>query len=116
MKSSMLLQLNEFSQAMVPLNHALSLDTNNYSSLLLRGIAYLGAERLDDAQNDFETLKKTFPKLIQVSYGLAQVADRKKDTNLAVQYYEACISEGGTNTLQGQSSFQRLIQLKGGKL
>jgi len=107
--------LGDFNEAISTLTRSLALDTNNYSAQLYRAIAYLSAEKFDDAQHDFETLQKTFPKQFQVNFGLGEVAYHKKDTNNAIRYYEACLADGGTNTTEAQSVLQRLKELKGTK-
>ena len=114
-KGRMHFLLGDFNEAISTLTRALALDTNNYSAQLYRAIAYLSAEKFDDAQHDFENLQKTFPKYYQVNFGLGEVAYHKKDTNNAIRYYEACLADGGTNTTEAQSVLQRLKELKGTK-
>jgi tetratricopeptide (TPR) repeat protein len=91
------LQLKNYSEAIPPLTRALDLQSTNYLALLNRACAYLGAEKLDDAQRDYEALQKAFPKFYAVNYGLGEVAYRRKENAAALRYYNLYLDAAPTN-------------------
>ena len=97
-KGFVCLQLKDYDQALPPLNRALDLQATNYLALLNRAIAYLGAEKLDASQRDYEVLQKAFPTSFAVDYGLGEVAFKRKDTNGAARYYERYLLNAPTNS------------------
>jgi tetratricopeptide (TPR) repeat protein len=96
-KGMLSIDSRNFKDAIPPLTHALSLQSNNYSARLYRAIAYLNSDQLDEAQQDFQSLHDAFPKSNEANGGLGEIAWRRKDTNAAIQYYRACL----TNTPPG---------------
>jgi tetratricopeptide (TPR) repeat protein len=90
------------------------MDTNNYSALLNRAIAYLRANKLEAAQGDYDVLQKAFPTAHQIYYGLAEVAWRKKDTNAAIRNYQLYLANAQTNTAEAKDVSARLKELKPG--
>jgi len=113
-KGYVCLQAGAFEQAIAPLTKALSLETTNYSALFNRAIAYLRADKLDAAQQDYEVLQKAFPTAFQISYGLAEIAWQKKDTNAAIRNYEIYLANAPTNTTEAALVNERLKELKPG--
>jgi len=88
------------------------LQTNNYSALLNRAIAYLRANQLDSARQDYQTLQKAAPSAYPVYYGLAEIAYQQKDTNAAIQNYELYLANGSPNADEIKFVTQRLAELK----
>ncbi|MCX6928838.1 MAG: tetratricopeptide repeat protein, partial [Verrucomicrobia bacterium] len=108
------IQVGLFEQAIPPLTQVLSLESTNHSALLNRAISYLRANKLDEAQRDYEALQKSFPKAFQIYYGLAEIAWQKKDTNAAILNYQLYLSNAQTNTAEAKLVGDRLKELKSG--
>jgi tetratricopeptide (TPR) repeat protein len=111
------LQLKAFDQAVEPLTRAIDMETNNfsqlhYSAVLNRAIVYLLSDKLDAAQQDYETLQKAFPTSYPIYYGLGEVAYRKKDTSAAIRNYELYLSNAPTNAPEYQAISQRVKELE----
>jgi tetratricopeptide (TPR) repeat protein len=110
------LRISAFDKAVEPLTRVLTSETNNfsqlhYSALLDRAIAYLRSDKLDAAQEDYETLQKAFPAAYQLYYGLGEVAYRKKDTNAAVLNYQLYLANAPTNTPEASFVSKRVKDL-----
>lgn len=108
------LEVGAFEQAIPPLTKALALQSTNTSALFNRAICYLGANRLEDAQRDYEVLQKAFPTAFQIYYGLAEIAWRSKDTNAAIRNYELYLANAPTNPTEAKLVSERLKELKPG--
>ena len=108
------IQVGAFEDAIPPLTKALAIETNNYSALLNRAIAYLRANKLDSAQHDYEILQKAFPTAFQINFGLGEVAWLKKDTNAAVRNYQLYLASAPTNTTEAKLVNDRLKELRPG--
>jgi len=109
------LQLKDYDRAIEPLSRVIEMGTNETGqvqvqqmALLNRAIAYLLSDKLDAAQQDYETLQKALPTAPQIFYGLGEVAYRKKDTNAAVRNYELFLSNAPTNTPEYEQISQRV--------
>jgi len=107
------LQLGQFAQAIPPLTRALTIETNNHTARLDRAIAYLQSSQLDDAQQDYEILRKSYPNEFRIFYGLGEIAWQKKDTNAAVRNYERFLANSDPNTEDAKVIKERLKGLKG---
>jgi len=108
------MQVNAYTEAIEPLTHALTLQDTNYLARFYRAISYLRSDQMDAAQKDYEILQPTFPSAYQIYYGLGEISYRRKDTNAAIRYYEAYL----TNSVpieEGKFVRQRLKELKGEK-
>jgi len=101
-------------EALPALTQVLAVETNNHSALLNRAIAYLRANKLEESKTDYERLQKVFPSASQISYGLAEIAWRKRDTNAAIRNYELYLANAPTNTVEAKSVLARLKELKPG--
>lgn len=118
-KGNAYLQLNEFDQALQPLDRLLQMETNNFSKAhylaqFMRGKAYLGKGKLDEAKADYEVLSKALPKEFPVYLDLGEIAYRQKDTKAAVQYYELYKANAPTNETDDLKLVNsRLAELKG---
>jgi tetratricopeptide (TPR) repeat protein len=90
-KSLLCIRLGDFSNAIPPLTHALSL-TNSYTLRLYRANTYLRMGQLDNAAADYEEALRAFPGSSDPCYGLGDVAERRGDMNRAKEYRLAGIS------------------------
>ena len=109
------IQLNDYPAAIEVMTHLLTLETNNANARLNRAIAYLRNDQLDSAAGDYELLQSQFPTSRQIYYGLGEIAYRRKDTNLAIQHYEAYRSNAAPETAESKFVEQRLQELRGVK-
>jgi tetratricopeptide (TPR) repeat protein len=106
------LQMKDYQRALPPLCRAMELDTNNYIARFNRALAYLGANQLDAAQRDYETVQKAYPTFYQGYYGLQEVAFRKKDTNSVIRNCQLYLSHAPTNTEEAKEVLARLDSMK----
>ena len=113
-KGFVCLQLNAFEQAIVPLTRVLDREPKNYGALINRAIAYLRCKKLNEAQSDYESLQKAFPKAFRVYFGLGDIAYQKKDTKAAIRNYELYLANSPTNNPEAKTVNARLKELKSG--
>jgi tetratricopeptide (TPR) repeat protein len=106
------IQAGHFTNAIPTLDRVLTLQTNNYSAQLYRAVAFLSADKLDEAQKDYDSLQKIFPNSIEINSGFAEIAWRRKDTNTAVRYYELCLKNAPAGSEQEKFFSDRLNVLK----
>ncbi len=90
--------MNQFSNAIPPLTHALSL-TNSYTARRNLALAHMRTGQLDAAEADCRALLEAFPTVYSTYSGLAEIALLRKNTNAAIRYYEQHLSgaEAGTD-------------------
>jgi len=112
-KSYLCINTNAFDEAIAALDRLLTLQPTNYPAMLNRAIAYLRSDQLDESKKDYETLQLALPKAYPVYFGLAEIAYRRKETNAAIQHYEAYLSNAVTNSAEAQFVEKRLQELKG---
>jgi tetratricopeptide (TPR) repeat protein len=108
------LQAGWYDEAVSVLDRLLSLQTNNHPALLNRAIAHLRRGALDEAWRDYQQLAVLYPRAYQVQYGLAEIAWLRRDTNAAIQHYEAYLASAPLQTVEASNVVERLRQLKGG--
>jgi Flp pilus assembly protein TadD len=108
------LQAGWYDEAVSVLDRLLSLQTNNHPALLNRAIAQLRRGALDEAWRDYQQLAVLYPRAYQVQYGLAEIAWLRRDTNAAIQHYEAYLASAPLQTVEASNVVERLRQLKGG--
>jgi len=111
--------LGDYDQAIVPLTHAMDVDTNSTPTLriyaqLNRAVAYLRKDNLDDARRDYEALRRSHPTTYQVYYGLQEIAYRKKLFKDATRYCQLYLSYAPTNTGEAKLINARLKELRSG--
>ena len=119
------LQINAFDQAIPPLSRALTVLTNDASTLinrdivhlrtsalLNRAIVYLRTGQLDLAQQDYEALQKMSPTAYPIYYGLAEIAFQRNDTNSAIRNYELYLTNNPLNPEEIKLVTNRLAALK----
>ncbi len=108
------MQANAYNEAIEPLTRALTLQATNHLARFYRAISYLRTDQMDAAQEDYEILQPAFPSAYPIYYGLGEISYRRKDTNAAIRYYEAYL----TNSVpveEGKFIRLRLKELKGEK-
>jgi tetratricopeptide (TPR) repeat protein len=85
------LQSDHFDEAIQALNRVMTLETNlsdtHITALRNRAIAYLRANRLEEAKKDYETLQRLYPTDRRMNYGLGEIAYKQRDTNAALRNY-----------------------------
>jgi tetratricopeptide (TPR) repeat protein len=113
------LQLNAFDQAINSLTRVINMGTNNPTDLnelavFVRARAYLGSEKLDEAQADFEVIKRAHPGAFQPYFGLGEVAYHRKDTNAAIQNFQLALANTATNSVDANAIISRLRDLRPG--
>ena len=103
-----------YSNAIPPLNRALSLQADNVQALFNRAIAYRCIADFESAKKDYEELLRLYPALNQPILGLGEIACDTKDTNAAVRYFQRYLSH--SNSVPGSSEArhvqERLKELK----
>ncbi len=108
-----LIELSDYDGAIQSFDRASTVEPNNYRAILYRAIAQLHANRLEGAQQDFETVQRQFPKEFAVDYGLGEIAFRRQDTNAAIRHYENYLLSAPARTTEALEVAQRLRELKG---
>jgi len=106
------IQLTNFNAAIPPLSHALSLQPTNSTALLCRAYAYSESGKLDEAQRDYEQLQQLNPKAPLILRDLADIAVQKKDTNTAIRFYEAALTNVPANSPDAKMLGDRIKSLK----
>ncbi len=91
-KGFVLIRMHAFEKAIPPLKEAVSLDSTNLNARLNLAVAYLGDNQLEAARKTYLAMPKQAAHMFPVLYGLGEVAYRRRDTNAAIRYYQACLS------------------------
>jgi tetratricopeptide (TPR) repeat protein len=91
------------------------LSTNNADALLWRAQAYERSGRLNEARSEYEGLQRQYPTMFHLYGYLGNVAIRQNDTNAAIRYTEAFLSNAPADTPEYSNMAERLRVLKGGK-
>jgi len=99
------------------LDLALNLYPDNPYALMNRAIANLQNGKLDAAQSDYETLERILPKpLHTVYYGLGEVFYQKKNSKMALQYYNQYLKLAPRGTPEVKFVQERISKLKNGSI
>jgi tetratricopeptide (TPR) repeat protein len=104
----------DYSNAIPILTRSLSL-TNTYLARLNRAIAYLRTDRLDAAEADHQALLQQFPTAYRASAVLGEAALQKRDTNMAIRYYEQYLSKAEADTDEARFVAAQLKSLQRGR-
>jgi tetratricopeptide (TPR) repeat protein len=106
---------SDFAAAMPLLDRALQADHRNPAALMNRAIACLQTDRLDEARRDYMTLRAILPRPVYaVSYGLHEIAWRKKQRKEATKYAQEFLKLAPPNSAEAPVLQERLRQLKRG--
>jgi len=112
LKAVSLLQSKAYNDAIAPLTHVLTLNTNNYAAQLNRAIAYLQLGKLEAARRDYEAVARAIPRTYQAWFGLAEIAYRQKDVPAAIINYQRYLTNAPLNTEEAKMVMSRLRELK----
>src|ERR1043166_5533575 len=110
------MQLSRYAPAIASLTAALTISPQNENARLLRAVAYQGAEQLDAARADYQELLNTASNPRNALFGLGTVAWRRRETNLAINYYQRFLSNSVLVTRQDQLAAERLKELRQEKI
>jgi tetratricopeptide (TPR) repeat protein len=106
------MELARYDEAIKTLTSALTLAPRNENARLLRAVACLGADKLDEARIDYEALAGTGPNGRIALFGLGTVAWRQQNTNAAIRYYQEFLTNGVGRTRQEVLALERLNQMQ----
>jgi tetratricopeptide (TPR) repeat protein len=110
------MQLGDFDKAIESLDKLLKLQPSNTAALLNRAIANLQSGKLDAAKRDYESLRESQPEsAYQIYYGLAEVAQKQKDTSAALKNYKLYLKHAPKGTSEYENIQQRVKELESGK-
>jgi tetratricopeptide (TPR) repeat protein len=110
-QAGILVQMNQAAAAIPILNHALAL-TNAPSLRLNRANAYLQSSNLTAAEADFRLLENQPPNVFSVHYGLAEIAELRHDTNLAIHHFAICLSNVPPGTIKWEEARKHVDALR----
>jgi tetratricopeptide (TPR) repeat protein len=110
-QAAILIQMGDATNAIPFLNYALAI-TNLPIARLNRAVAYLQTQNLPAAEADYLELENSPAQAFPVHYGLAEIAERRHDTNLAIQHLELCLSNAPAGTVKWREARERLDTLK----
>jgi tetratricopeptide (TPR) repeat protein len=106
---------NETEAAIKLLDHAARLDPKNSRILMNRAISNLRLGRLDAAQQDYQALETSLPKVsYSVYFGLFDIASKKKNFKMAVRYGELYLKEAPRGTPEYKDVLERFKKAKNG--
>jgi tetratricopeptide (TPR) repeat protein len=100
-------------EAIATFTQVLELNPSDPAARINRASTYLHAGRLDEAQADYQELLKDFPTAYQVLFGLADIAVRKNDTKMAIEYYRRYLANGTPQSDEYKLVALRLKNLQG---
>jgi tetratricopeptide (TPR) repeat protein len=106
-KSGILIRTGRAAEAIPLLNHILAI-TNSLPAKINRAIAYLQITNVAAAKADYLELQKAEADPFLVNFGLAEVALRESNTNLAVSYFTSSLSNTPSGSIQWQAIRKRL--------
>jgi tetratricopeptide (TPR) repeat protein len=110
-KAGVLIRMGNSSNAITLLNHVLAI-TNDPLARFNRAYAYLQTGNLPAAEADYLELDNSPADAFSVHFGLAEIAVRRHDTNLAVHHLELCLSNAPAGTDKWQETRKRLDALE----
>ena len=109
-QAAILIQSGKAAAALPILDHILTL-TNLPAARLNRANAQILCQNFAAAETDFRELQKSGTEPGRVGYGLAKIAEQRHDTNQAVIYFQACLTNLAPGTFlwrQATASLQAL--------
>jgi len=102
-------------EAILPLDRALKLQPNNPLALFNRAIAHLQSGQLDEARRDYEAVRSLLTqRAYAVTWGLHEVAYRKKERKEAIRYGEEFVKIAPAGSPEITVIKERLKKLKKG--
>jgi tetratricopeptide (TPR) repeat protein len=112
--AALLMGRQQHERALAMLDTALKSSPESVAALANRAICLLQLNRLDEARRAYEELDRKVPDQHIFAYGLAQIAERKKDSREALQQFERYLALAPTNTAEYTNVVLRVTQLKQG--
>ena len=109
-QAAILIQSGKAAAAIPVLDHILTL-TNLVAARLNRANAQILCQNFAAAETDYRELEKSGAEPGRVNYGLAKIAEQHHDTNQAVIYFHACLTNLAPGTFlwrQATASLQTL--------
>jgi tetratricopeptide (TPR) repeat protein len=110
-QAAILIQTGDATNAISFLNYALAI-TNLPIARLDRAVAYLQTQNLPAAEADYLELENSPAQAFPVHYGLAEIAERRHNTNLAIHHLELCLSNAPAGTVKWREVRERLDTLE----
>jgi tetratricopeptide (TPR) repeat protein len=110
-QAALLIQMDQAAAAIPVLNHALAI-TNSPAIRLNRAIAYLQCQNLPAAEADYRLLENQGGNDFSVQVGLAEIAEQRHDTNLAVQLFANCLTNVPPGTVKWEEVRTHLDALR----
>ncbi|HEY3857750.1 MAG TPA: tetratricopeptide repeat protein [Verrucomicrobiae bacterium] len=112
-KAELQMTTKNYAAAISTLNGVLRDNPKDPVSLLNRGIAELELNRLDDARKDYEAVEKVVASPWRtVYYGLAQIAQKQKNTSAEIHYDKLYLNCAPTNTIEFANIREHLQKLE----
>ena len=110
-QATILIQMNQAAAAIPILNRALAI-TNSPAIRLNRAIGYFLSTNLPAAEADYHQLENLPVDIFSVHYGLAQIAEQRHDTNLAIHHFAICLSNVPPGTIKWENARTHLDALR----
>lgn len=85
-RSYTLLKIGKEDEALADMSESLALDTVQEWPLKMRGIINLNRRKFGDAEKDFQSLKRHYPRNAAAYTGLGKIAASKGDSDKAMEY------------------------------
>jgi tetratricopeptide (TPR) repeat protein len=108
------LELSRFEEAIAALTNVVALVGADDPARLDLALARLRAGHLEAAEQDFQNLLKTLRHRESALFGLGSIAWRRQDTNQAVEFYAAFLSNAVPGLPQYRIARERLAQMGAG--
>lgn len=112
-KGFILIQMNNYSNAIPFFNQALTIETNNAQAIFNRAVACLRTDQLEPAKKDYLNLLDRFPHEYKIYYGLGEIGWRQRDTNAAIEFYEGYLKYAPQDYEEYKQVQSRLAELRG---
>ena len=107
------LELSKFQDAIATFDKVLTLTSTDDDARLCRAIALMGADRIEEARRDYESLLKKKPDLPNALFGLGTIAWRQGQTNQALAFYNRFLSNAVPGSAQYAVAARRVKQMRG---
>jgi len=105
------IQITNYNDAIPALTKAISLSPTNTTAIFCRAVSYFESGKLDEAQSDYELLKKINPAGYPAYHGLAEIALKKKDTNTAILNFKLDLTNAPPNSPEAAYAAEHLKKL-----
>jgi tetratricopeptide (TPR) repeat protein len=103
------IQITNYNDAIPALTKAITLAPTNTTAIFCRAVSYFESGRIDEAQRDYELLKKINPAGYPAYHGLAEIALRKKDTNTAILNFKWDITNSPPNSPESNWALKQIF-------